>query len=31
MSNSDKDRDKSSSHKDSGNKLVEALQLPGKR
>jgi len=31
MSNSHKDRDKSSSHKDSGNKLVEALHLPGER
>jgi hypothetical protein len=31
MSNSHKDKGRSSSHKDRGNKLVEALQLPGER
>jgi hypothetical protein len=29
MSNSHKDKGRSSSHKDRGNKLGEALQLPG--
>ena len=31
MSNTHKYQGRSSSHKDSGNKLVEALQLPGER